>query len=607
MVERYPVYKPKVGIASLPSVDFTQLKEEAKNYSSLANAMSKMSSFFAKEAGDAAAIEGAEYGAANPVTKEQIEAANVSGVELEILDDDYTIYGKAAREAAIISGSNNMEAQAKRSFVEIVTAGIQNGTPSGEIQKQLDAVTFGFVDSLMEASPIAAQKLNATLSVSASSAWQSYVNDEITQNAKKQKAHLNFLVDNFIDEQLPNLVASGYNIEGGMDTAYKLIKENVMNKTIALRGASDTFTQAQSDNLDKAYLLQRQNAISKWLDEDDMTKSTKLNQLLEDNINDPRIADIYRSLDENEKNGLAVIIRDNQKNNYETKIILEEIADKEDLKIAKTLQNDFYKALIIDKDDKAAKEILAKIDKHDRNGEIYDTLLKAYNKREDDVQSDISTLDSFETQLTGGRLTVIDVAGARADGLINFKDYEKYLGKVLASNDKNVQRALKYAKNELNIDDTFVLYTRTGGKDLSKERQTYNAIQNRLTDEYIAFQSMPLADRMNSPLTDNKGNFDALTYIVANIDKLVKGKSIAIDKQKFVEIETMISSFKTGRVDHDWEQYSDKTVWADFTVKDIQNILASIANSKPKGMDANIWNNKKTILNQMIKGFNNGR
>ena len=281
MVERYPVYKPKVGIASLPSVDFTQLKEEAKNYSSLANAMSKMSSFFAKEAGDAAAIEGAEYGAANPVTKDQLEAANASGVELETLGDDYTIYGKAAKEAAIISGSNNMEAQAKRSFVEIVTSGIQNGTPSGEIQKQLDAVTFGYVDALMDASPIAAQKLNATLSVSASSAWQTYVNDEITQNAKKQKAHLNFLVDNFIDEQLPNLVASGYNIEGGMDTAYKLIKENVMNKTIALRGASDTFTQAQSDNLDKAYLLQRQNAISKWLDEDDITKSTKLNQLLE--------------------------------------------------------------------------------------------------------------------------------------------------------------------------------------------------------------------------------------------------------------------------------------------------------------------------------------
>ena len=49
MVERYPVYKSQVGIASLPSVDFTQLKEEAKNYSSLANAMSKMSSFFLKK------------------------------------------------------------------------------------------------------------------------------------------------------------------------------------------------------------------------------------------------------------------------------------------------------------------------------------------------------------------------------------------------------------------------------------------------------------------------------------------------------------------------------------------------------------------------------
>ena len=230
MVDRYPVYKPQVGISSLPSVDYTQLKEQAKNYSNVANAMSKMSSYFFKEAGESAAIEGAEWGAANPVTKEQLEAAEKEGTELEIISDDYTIYGKAAKEASIIAGSNNMEAQAKRSFVEIITTGIRNGTPSGEIQTQLDAVTFGFVDSLMDASPIAAQKLNAALSVSASSAWQSYVNDEITQNANKQKAQLTYLVENFSDVGIPDLVASGFNIEGGMDLAYNLMKKKILSK-----------------------------------------------------------------------------------------------------------------------------------------------------------------------------------------------------------------------------------------------------------------------------------------------------------------------------------------------------------------------------------------
>ena len=600
MVERYPVYKSQVGIASLPSVDFTQLKEEAKNYSSLANAMSKMSSFFAKEAGDAAAIEGAEYGAANPVTKEQIEAANVSGVELEILDDDYTIYGKAAREAAIISGSNNMEAQAKRSFVEIVTSGIQNGTPSGEIQKQLDAVTFGFVDSLMEASPIAAQKLNATLSVSASSAWQSYVNDEITQNSKKQKAHLSFLVDDFTDTELPNLVASGFNIEGGMDAAYKLIKENVMNKTIALRGASDTFTLKMSDALDAAYLLERQNSIAKWITEDDLTTAGKITQLTKGNITDPRIADIYKSLDENEKQKLAVIIRDTITKKYELENTMEDLADKESLKLGKKLQNDFHQEFLFG-DIKNAEELLLNIKDNDPNGEIYPTLAAMLNKKDDYRQSDSNTIISFESLLYMGQLNTIDVVKAHQAGNINTPDYEKYIGKVIASEDKKVQSALTYAKKSLNIDDVGIIYA-AGKPQTTKQKQIYNVIHNDLTDQYTAIKSMSNEDRIASSLTDSNGNFDALTYIQDKIDVLVKENELNIDKQSFNRVRSLVNDLLSGRIiERDkGKKLLEKTEFSQYTVDDYKDILDTII-KKPKKMNAKIHARHVRLLETLIK------
>ena len=289
MVDRYPVYKSQLGISSLPSVDFTQLKEQSKNYSNVADAMAKMSNYFFKEAGDAAAIEGAEYGASQPVTKEQLEMAASSGIEPDVLKDDYSIFGKAARDAAILAGSNNMEAQAKRSFVEIVTAGLQNGTPSGEIQKQLDAVTLGFTNALIEVSPVAAQKLNAALSVAASSAWQSYVNDEITQYSKQTIATLTQLTENFKLIELPNLAKSGVPEGQNIDDAFYLLRENILNKMRGVRNTSASLITTTSDTLYDAWVQSKKDAIINWTLENLDTSHQKLVNIANGEFNNPHI------------------------------------------------------------------------------------------------------------------------------------------------------------------------------------------------------------------------------------------------------------------------------------------------------------------------------
>ena len=603
MVDRYPVYKSQLGISSLPSVDFTQLKEQSKNFSNVADAMAKMSNYFFKEAGDAAAIEGAEWGASQPVTKEQLEAAASSGIEPDVLKDDYSIFGKAAREAAILAGSNNMEAQAKRSFVEIVTAGLQNGTPSGEIQKQLDAVTLGFTNALMEASPVAAQKLNATLSVAASSAWQSYANDEIAQNAKRDKAALTFIADDFLDNGLPGLIDTGTTIEGGINAAYQIAKRNIILQTfgVDIRGASDAFTTKISDAFDAKYLEHRKDSIAKWVISDPDSISDKNYQLATGNIKDPRIADIYSTLTIDERNTLRTELIDQQEQRFNLINKAQEIKDKEDLREIKKLKSNFYEELIFNKNDKAAEEILLDIKILDSNDDHYSSLLKDFNSKDTFIVSDKDTLARFETRLLSNRLDFAQVAIAYKEKLINTADYEKYLGKVIAMEDKNVKAALTIAKSELGLDDSFIVYG-PGGKPVTTEQRKLLAfITNKLTREYVELRKMPLDERIQSPLTNDLGQFDAVRFVNEKLDALVDKKTEEMQKVYYKELKSLVRFQKLqNRGSYDKEEFEKKADFGAYTKADLQTLLETMLTYPSKEKRQPGYKRQKALLERLI-------
>tara|TARA_S200002703_G_scaffold21295_1_gene17865 strand:+ start:2088 stop:3911 length:1824 start_codon:yes stop_codon:yes gene_type:complete len=603
MVERYPVYKSQLGISSLPSVDYTQLKEQSKNFSNVADAMAKMSNYFFKEAGDAAAIEGAEYGASQAVTKEQLEMAASTGIEPDVLKDDYSIFGKAARDAAILAGSNNMEAQAKRSFVEIVTAGLQNGTPSGEIQKQLDSVTLGFSNALMEVSPIAAQKLNATLSVSASSAWQSYANDEIAQNAKRDKAALTFLADDFLDNGLPGLIDTGTTIEGGINAVYQIQKRNIIFKTfgVDIRGASDSFTTKISDAFDAKYLEHRKNSIAKWVVSDEDSISDKNYQLATGNITDPRIADIYSTLTIDERNTLRTELIDQQDQRYNLINKAQELKDKENLREIKKLKSNFYEQLIFNKDDKAAEKILLDIKILDSNDDHYSSLVKDFNSKDTFIKSDKDTLARFETRLLSNRLDFAQVAIAYEDKLINTADYEKYLGKVIAMEDKNVKAALTIAKSELGLDDSFIVYG-PGGKPVTTEQRKLLAfITNKLTREYVELKKMPLDERIQSPLTNDLGQFDAVRFVNEKLDALVDKQSKEMQEGYYKEFKNIANFHKLeNRGSYDKEEFEKKADFDAYTKADLEKLLATMHTYPSKEKRLSGYKRQKALLERLI-------
>ena len=94
-------YDQQLQRLNMPNVDFAAEKEIARGYQQISNKLDQMSNFFMRQAEGMAKIEGAEYGAENAPTKQQIEDAKATGVELELPGDKFSVYGRAAQNAAL--------------------------------------------------------------------------------------------------------------------------------------------------------------------------------------------------------------------------------------------------------------------------------------------------------------------------------------------------------------------------------------------------------------------------------------------------------------------------------------------------------------------------
>ena len=156
----------------------------------LSNSMDRMSQFFNEQARMEAEIEGAQYGARNAPTAEQLQDAFQSGEELELPGGFGTVFDRAARKAALDITQNEVEFEARKRINEIITAATMNGTNPATILDDIDAVTHGFAATFDDSSPGVARKLRAGLSIWANSKMASYENSYLAEQKTKSQANL---------------------------------------------------------------------------------------------------------------------------------------------------------------------------------------------------------------------------------------------------------------------------------------------------------------------------------------------------------------------------------------------------------------------------------
>ena len=90
-------YKRSNMALRVPTVSFEGAKAQARGFQGIARSLDSMSNYFFQMAEQKAQIEGAEYGATNAPTQQQIEDAYQRGEEIELPGDQSSVYGRAVR------------------------------------------------------------------------------------------------------------------------------------------------------------------------------------------------------------------------------------------------------------------------------------------------------------------------------------------------------------------------------------------------------------------------------------------------------------------------------------------------------------------------------
>jgi len=158
-------YEQTLQRLNMPNVDFAAEKEIARGYNQISSKLDQMSSFFMKQAEGQAKIEGAEYGAENAPTPQQIEDAKSSGKELELPGDKFSVYGTAARSAALTAVYDDVTLAAKKSILQDLTDYEKQNLDPAMLQDKFNTLIDGYAATFDNTSPALARKFRADMGI----------------------------------------------------------------------------------------------------------------------------------------------------------------------------------------------------------------------------------------------------------------------------------------------------------------------------------------------------------------------------------------------------------------------------------------------------------
>lgn len=306
-----PRYRPLgAAISSMPSVDFTQTgRAQAQVYSSITDALNKVSEFAFEKAVAEAKREGAQYGYNNPLTMDQINQALSKKLDVnDIVGDPNTVFGAASRAGTAARLRVDLESQ-MRSQVAALNAQIDAGLivtaqDISDIEAQLQGNISGYSSLLAQMDPDEAISFSATANTLASSTYKNAMESMLKTEMSKRRIDAERTLNDFPDVLYGIVKASA----GGVmeDNVTQAVE---MELAIAAKGVRDTiiatndidFINANANKVDNAIITAKQNVLVDFAFEPEFAKnrveaSTKLA-----NGDFGRYTEIYNSLDEVEQ------------------------------------------------------------------------------------------------------------------------------------------------------------------------------------------------------------------------------------------------------------------------------------------------------------------
>lgn len=279
--------------SSLPGVNFAATGQaQARVAQTIASSLDRMSSFAFREAEVQAQIEGAEYGAGNAPTPQQLIDAQTPEEREELMPGGKgTVYDRAARKAALSAVSSDLEVSARNQISALRLAAAESEMPTAKLQQQIDSVINGYSGAMYDISPAYARPLRAGISTVGNSALVAHSNKIAEIRAKEDKVKAIRSIDTIISG-VGDFVAIG-EVPGGVSINEVLTVERNKIFHAAADSLDPTLAKQMLDKFDDAVDKAFVGEVRDWVVE---SPNAHRLELMMGKVEDPRIKSIVGNM-----------------------------------------------------------------------------------------------------------------------------------------------------------------------------------------------------------------------------------------------------------------------------------------------------------------------
>ena len=485
MAERLKRYRPLgVSIPTVPTVDYVATgRAQARAMAPIQRGLDSMTNFALKKFEEKALIEGAEYGAQNAPTKQQLQDAQ-GDIEDLVPGDQTTVFGRAARKAALQSMTTNFEVSAREQMINLQVQAELQDMDTATFTEQSNAIIDGYTSTLQDISPSAALNFRATMATVGNSALLAHSKSQI----KKQQEQEQFAITSGMD-----IVVSGDATRGLPSRAQQIISEgstttydefgdmqhvSVLEKIDSARNGLKEMAFSVTDKAAAEKYLKRFDESVKLAMDTEVANFVlaspirNLNQLRSGKIDDTKMQDLWNNMSASQRASAksAAYSALTEENTREAQLEAQQARDMEKRsKVAYTNIVDAIQSGDTEARDAALSEL--RITDPGKYEDFSKRILSG------DVPDNAMVVGMLEQELANKTLRKSFVTTEFINGNISLNTFKTYMGSVTALSDKRYQAAGTLAKNILGLPDKPLI---NPGKEDRKAQQKVAAIMVEL-------------------------------------------------------------------------------------------------------------------------------
>tara|TARA_S200002703_G_scaffold158299_1_gene168266 strand:- start:1182 stop:2933 length:1752 start_codon:yes stop_codon:yes gene_type:complete len=465
-----PKYRPNA------TAEAGVFEQQASGMSQLASSLNKMSNFFYKEMETRAVEEGEMYGAANPITLEQLSNSRKTGEDV-LKNYGYGAKGRAARSAALEGLILDVETTALQQFTNIDVKSKQDKVSIEEYADRLDSAVNGYTD-MIKKFPEVQTKVKASLSVTANGYLKNYATDVAKiqeQNDKRVYTEAVFTRYEKLGADISAVLDSG----GSLADLYNKTRRDISDAAYVTNISPSVFKKDLDTSRDKFtdYLFKA------GFDEafrNDKASDDALALLSNNKTDNERINKIYNFLQADEKKQFIKHLIDQEELNIKAQDDEIKLYNKQNDRIEK----DFNTAIIQENYD-VAEQLLSQLPIDKQN-----TLQTILAKRGPDIHPQILNeeqrvkSDDLFLKATRGSLTSKELLDNREN--ILYADYQTLAKEIVKNQDTEFKNKTKYFTQSYKFDVDLRDLT-----DIEKnDRQLAIDLVSDLYDDYVAAKAL---------------------------------------------------------------------------------------------------------------------